>query len=193
MSSGLVRCSQSFVTGAFSVAETLAAIASFSFSLLATALFINAFCLVTMLGRKLRGEVLRFEHLPNLDSASSPGMGLGQRLTQSIVSFSDLHCQIQKPATSSLVSAKGPSITVRLFAENLTRAPFELACSPSAASITPALVSSSLNLPISARSFSLGIMPASEFLLALTITMNRMVVSPYILNFVLLPSLPPAR
>src|SRR5262245_5731820 len=55
-------------------------------------------------------------------SASSPSMGLGQRLTQSIASFSDLHCQIQKPAASSLVSAKGPSITVRLSPENLTRA-----------------------------------------------------------------------
>src|SRR5262245_46295092 len=63
-------------------------------------------------------------------SASSPGMGLGQRLTQSIASFSDLHCQIQKPATSPLVSAKGPSITVCLFPENLTRAPLRTRLQP---------------------------------------------------------------
>ena len=41
----------------------------------------------------------------------------------------------------------------------------------------PALTSSSLNLPISASSFSLGIMPASLFFEALTITMTLIVVS----------------
>ena len=46
-------------------------------------------------------------------------------------------CQIQNPAISSFVSAKGPSMTVRLVPENLTRAPFELGWSPSPASITP--------------------------------------------------------
>src|SRR5262249_48743903 len=45
------------------------------------------------------------------------------------------------------------------------------------ASITPALTNSSLNFPISAKSFSLGMTPASLFLVALTITMNRIVVS----------------
>src|SRR5262245_7031078 len=80
MSSGLVRCSQTFVTGAFSVAETLAAIASFSFSLVATASLINAFCLLAMLGRKLRGEVLRFEHLPNLDFRLFTRHGIGAAL-----------------------------------------------------------------------------------------------------------------
>src|SRR5947208_2301054 len=59
-------------------------------------------------------------------SDSSPGIGLGQRLTQSIASCSDLHFQSQNPATSSFVSVKGPSITVRFSPENLTRAPFEL-------------------------------------------------------------------
>src|SRR4030095_6929491 len=107
-------------------------------------------------------------------------MGLGQRLTHSIASCSDAHFQSQKPATSSLVSANGPSITVRLSPENLTRAPFELGCSPSPASITPALISSSLNLPISVSSSALGRTPASEFLSALTSTMNRIVVSPLV-------------
>ena len=83
-------------------------------------------------------------------------MGFGQRLTHSIASSFDFTCHSQKPAISSFVSANGPSITVRFVPENLTRAPFELGCSPSPASITPAFTSSSLNFPISARSFSSG-------------------------------------
>src|SRR5207248_148543 len=42
---------------------------------------------------------------------------------------------------------------------------------------TPAFASTSLNLPISVRSCSLGITPASESFVALTITMNRIVLS----------------
>src|SRR3954464_3351068 len=106
-------------------------------------------------------------------------MGLGQRLTHSIASSFDFTCQSQKPAISSLVSAKGPSITVRLSPENRTRAPFELGWSPSPASITPAFTSSSLYFPISVSSSSLGGTPASESLVALTMTMNRIVVSPF--------------
>src|SRR5437016_11469135 len=108
--------------------------------------------------------------------------GLGQRLTHSIASSFDFTCHSQKPASSSLVSAKGPSITVRLPPENLTRAPLELGCNPSPASITPAFTSSSLYFPISVRSCSLGITPASESLVAFTIIMNRIVVSPSFVN-----------
>src|SRR5580700_1655322 len=79
---------------------------------------------------------------------------------------------------SSLVSANGPSITVVLPSENRTRLPLELAWSPSAASITPARTNSSLNFPISASSSLVGRTPASESLQALTITMNRIVMSP---------------
>src|SRR5882672_2074794 len=43
--------------------------------------------------------------------------------------------------------------------------------------MTPALTSSSLNLPISVRSFSSGMTPASESLVALTIIMKRMAIS----------------
>src|SRR5260370_20250227 len=100
-------------------------------------------------------------------------MGFGQRLTHSIASCNDAHFHNQKPATSSFVSANGPSITVRFSPANLTRAPFELACSPSAASSTPALIRSSLNFPISASLSSLVRAPASEDLVALTITINR--------------------
>src|SRR5262249_43352196 len=66
---------------------------------------------------------------------------------------------------------------------NLTRLPFELGCSPSAASMTPAFTSSSLNFPISVRIFSSGSTPASESLSALTITITRIVISPYKFSF----------
>ena len=90
----------------------------------------------------------------------------------------DLTCHSQKPAISSLASVNGPSITVRLAPENLTRAPFELDWSPPPASSTPAFTSSSLYFHISARSTWLGSTPASVSLLALTITMTRIVVPP---------------
>ena len=114
------------------------------------------------LGGERRAEVCRLEDLANLDLGLPSAWDSGQRLTHSIASSFDFTCHIQKPAISSLVSAKGPSITVRLAPENLTRAPFELGWRPSPASMTPALTSSSLNLPISASSFSFGRTPASE-------------------------------
>src|SRR5882762_7661246 len=78
---------------------------------------------------------------------------------------------------SSFASVKGPSITVRFAPEYLTRQPFELGLSPEASSSTPAFCSSSWYFCISAMSFSGGITPASESLVALTIIMNRMVFS----------------
>src|SRR5439155_7874739 len=102
----------------------------------------------------------------------------GARLSHSIASSFDFTCHSQKPAISSFASVKGPSVTMRFAPENLTRAPFELGWSPSPASSTPAFASSSLNFPISVSSFVSGRTPASEFLSALTSTMNRIVVSP---------------
>src|SRR5436190_8539751 len=55
------------------------------------------------------------------------------------------------------------------------RAPFELACKPAASSMMPALTISSLNFAILASISSDGILPASDSLLALTITMKRIV------------------
>src|SRR5437899_839166 len=78
---------------------------------------------------------------------------------------------------SSFASAKGPSITVRFVPEYFTRQPLELAWSPEASSSTPAFCSSSWYFCISAMSFSGGITPASEFFVALTIIMNRMLFS----------------
>src|SRR5439155_3515034 len=102
----------------------------------------------------------------------------GARLSHSIASAFDFTCHSQNPAISSLVSANGPSITVRFVPSKRTRTPFELGWSPSPASITPAFTSSSLNLPMSVRIFLSGRAPASESLFALTITMNRIVLSP---------------
>src|SRR5437870_2114812 len=78
-----------------------------------------------------------------------------------------------RPAINSLVSAKGPSITVAFPPEKRTRAPFELACRPSAASITPALTNSSLYFPISSSSAWVGMMPASDSLFAFITIMTR--------------------
>src|SRR5215831_16114356 len=85
-------------------------------------------------------------------SYSPPGTGSGQRLTHSIASSFEFTWNIQNPAISSLSSGNGPSMTVRLPAENLTRVPFELGCRPSPASNTPAFVSSSLYFIIAAIS-----------------------------------------
>src|SRR3954462_12815793 len=113
-------------------------------------------------------------------STSSPPPN-GARLSHSIASSRDLHCHSQKPAISSLVSANGPSMTVLLLpGPNFTRTPFEDACSPSPASMTPAFTSSSLNFVMAVRLFSSGRTPASDSLFAFTITMNRISVSPLV-------------
>src|SRR6266853_4637982 len=78
---------------------------------------------------------------------------------------------------SSFASVKGPSTTVRLLPEYLTRQPFELGFKPEPSSRTPAFCSSSWYFCISDMSFSGGITPASESFVALTIIMNRMVSS----------------
>src|SRR5712664_211395 len=81
----------------------------------------------------------------------------------------------QKPATRSLVTANGPRLTLGAFPAYLIRAPFDVGCRPSPASMTPAFTISSLNLPIAVSISVLGITPASVSLLAFTITMNRIV------------------
>src|SRR6266850_6930601 len=105
-------------------------------------------------------------------------MGLGQRFTHSTASCMDFTCHSQYPATSSLVSVIGPSITVRLAPENRTRFPSLLGLSPSPASMMPAFTSSSLNAAISFKSFSSpGLISTSDSLVAFTMTITRMVVS----------------
>src|SRR4051812_26873181 len=86
----------------------------------------------------------------------------------------------QKPATSSRVSVKGPSMTVRLGPSKATRLPFAEGCRPSPANMMPALTSSSLYLPMASRSSVEGMVPASLSLVAFTRTITRIVLSPLI-------------
>ncbi len=108
----------------------------------------------------------------------STGIGFGQRFTHSTASSIDFTCHSQKPATSSLVSANGPSITVRFLPANRTRLPFDVGCNPSPASMMPALTNSSLKWPIAVRIVSSGIAPASDAHVALTITISCLVGAP---------------
>jgi hypothetical protein len=85
--------------------------------------------------------------------------------------------KIQKPAISSFASANGPSTTVRVLPLKYPRAPFELAWSPSPATITPAAASSSLYFCIAVSSSTLGILPASLSAFAFKRIMTRIVVS----------------
>src|SRR5471030_2153957 len=63
------------------------------------------------------------------------------------------------------------------------RQPFELGLSPEASTSTPVFTSSSWYFCIVARSFSPGMAPASESWVALTMIMNRIVLSPCKFNF----------
>src|SRR6516165_12236589 len=75
--------------------------------------------------RRRRVQSLRARRPGGSQCRSRLRGGLGQRLTHSMASSRDLTCQSQKPATSSLVSAKGPSVTVQFLPEKWTRAPLE--------------------------------------------------------------------
>ena len=75
-------------------------------------------------------EVVGLEDLADLDLRLAVHR-VRAASTHSMASSIDLTWMSQKPAISSLVSAKGPSMTVRSFPENRTRAPFELGWSPS--------------------------------------------------------------
>ena len=79
--------------------------------------------------------------------SESPGIGFEQRLTRSIASSFEFTCHSQNPAMNSFVSANGPSITVRFFPEKRTRAPFELGCKPSPASMHSGLHEFAVEFP----------------------------------------------
>lgn len=79
----------------------------------------------------------------------------------------------------SLCAGEGERVSrfgCALPAVKVIRLPAELGLRPSPASITPALTSSSLNLPMLVSSSVPGMTPASESLFALTNTMQRIVV-----------------
>jgi hypothetical protein len=94
-------------------------------------------------------------------------------LTHSSASSFDFVCISQNPATSSFASANGPSMTVALPPENLTRAPRELGCNPSPASMTPAFTDASFCFTIARRRGSSAIRPVSVYGSALSMTTNR--------------------
>src|SRR5262249_33915726 len=98
------------------------------------------------------------------------------RRAHSMASSIDDTCHSQNPATSSLTSVNGPSTTRVAASLNCTRTPLELGCSPSPASMTPALTSSSLYRPITVSISSLGSTPASDSEVAFTSTITRIVV-----------------
>ena len=109
-----------------------------------------------------------------ISTSESSIIGFGHFFTQSIASCSEETFQIQNPATSSVVSANGPSVTVRFEPENRTRAPRELGASP------PPIVHDSridqffVELAHGREHFGGGISPASDAFDALTITMTFM-------------------
>ena len=86
---------------------------------------------------------------------------LRKRLVSSIASTLEGSSKIAKPAISSLASVNGPSVTVTLLSDTLTRAPFALFCRPSVASRTPLYASSPINFPIAAICSAVGGTPVS--------------------------------
>src|SRR5262245_4764584 len=104
---------------------------------------------------------------------------LRKRVVHSIASAIVLTSNNAYEATSSFDSVKGPSVTVTFPPSSRTRLPFELGCSPSVASNTPAFVISSMNVPIRSMRSLLGGAPASESASALSSPMNRIVEPPF--------------
>src|SRR6266404_5498667 len=86
---------------------------------------------------------------------------------------------IQKPAITSLASAKGPSVMTGLPPDTRRRVPLEVGWRPSAASSTPALAMSWLNFLIGRTMSGLGTANFSRACAgAGNSIMNRIVVSP---------------
>src|SRR6195256_637406 len=101
----------------------------------------------------------------------------GARLSHSRACSTAPPCHSQYPATSSLVSANGPSITVRLLPSNRTRLLCELGTRRPASSTTPALTSSSLNFWYSAIACGVGAVAASLCSPSLAMIKTRISVS----------------
>ena len=106
----------------------------------------------------------------------------GDRATPSLAPASlEQEARIWQWSSWAMTDLEGPLNLIHLHRsffppEKRTRLPLLLGWRPSPASRMPAFTSSSLNLPMSVRSSSLGIAPASEFFVALIITMTRIVV-----------------
>src|SRR5947209_4744752 len=91
----------------------------------------QALLLLPLLRAERGTEVVRLEHLANPDLGLRAREGIGAALDPLDRLSFDFTWISQNPATSSLVSLKGPSITVRFSPENRTRAPlFATASTP---------------------------------------------------------------
>src|SRR5215831_16027916 len=89
--------------------------------------------------------------------------------------------RMANPPTTSLASVKGPSVTLTLSPERLTRAPSAVGKHPSVASSQPALNPSSTNFPIVAISSGVGGVLRST---CLWILRNRIVCLQLLFDFV---------
>src|ERR1700730_15655915 len=76
----------------------------------------------------------------------------------------------------SLVSMKGPSVTITFPPFTRVRTPWELGASPPVPTSTPAFIISPARFPIAVMSFGSGRTPASKSLSAFAISMNFIVV-----------------
>src|SRR5207247_8496175 len=106
--------------------------------------------------RTLSGSLLHTPSLIEISRISKVPPSYGARLSHSRASSIERTCHSQYPATSSLLSANGPSMTVRFFPSNRTRLPSELGERRPAPITTPALTSSSLNFWYSAIASAVG-------------------------------------
>jgi hypothetical protein len=130
-------------------------------------LIAQAFFLRPQLRRELGAEVFRFEDLADLD------LRFGSRRVGATLDPIDrllLRLALPDPEAGDQLLRLGKRTVGddSLGCPRTSRAhPSSSACSPFAASMMPAFTSSSLNLPMSARSCWLGSTPASVFLSAL--------------------------
>src|SRR5579859_3973693 len=125
-----------------------------------------------MSGRQLTGRIR---------DSPSPST-LRNRLVHSMASALSRHSISAQPPTSSLASVKGPSTTVNLPPFSETMAPSEVGEMPPVATMTPALVASSTNLPISSYSSGRGGSVGVSASLARVYPRNRIVLLRFLLS-----------
>jgi hypothetical protein len=115
-------------------------------------------------------KVLELEHLPDLDLA------VHERHPARPFDCFFLRLRLDQPeAGDELLRFRERAVDDRgLAARELDPGALRAALEAVAASMTPLLIISSLKRPMSASSFSVGITPASDLSVALTMSMKRM-------------------
>src|SRR5690606_38946453 len=129
----------------------------------------------------LAGELIHLHDLSDLDGLVRPAQENtsiamifrlsrvsfgppGHFLAHAIASSREATSMIQKPPTTSLTSANGPSVTTGSPEAKETRAPMEGGCRPSAATSTPAFCRASLYFIMAeTASISSGMVPGGAF------------------------------